>query len=364
MIITKRRVTLLITTGILACAVTLLCCLTSPTSAMAAAQPWVTVDSGIVDVTITDNETLTVTKSMSYTIQRGPSNGIGIDGQPMYSYRTNLTIDLSDLVAQGYTGFACSAIRASAGSGSWIVTSVSSKAQLDGLTFTCEKVWEEVPLPEPPPKEGYTFIGWFLDSECTQRYEGETVRDDIQLYAGYRINVYTVTLNVDGGTAVDNIQAEYNSMPRLPSPTRVGYNFLGWYTTDGQLFEAGAKITGDVMLTAHWEIKTYLVTFYVDGEVYKTVRVNYGTSLVEAVEQAALQTYNLMAYTGMAVIEGSTVPVIVDDAAITVAEATGADKVAKTVKANWPAIVISIVGGVLVIGVIASLIGRKDRSRR
>jgi uncharacterized repeat protein (TIGR02543 family) len=40
----------------------------------------------------------------------------------------------------------------------------------------------------------------------------------------------------------------------LPTPSREGYTFLGWFA-DGNPVESGAwTLAGDVTLTAHWEV--------------------------------------------------------------------------------------------------------------
>ena len=71
----------------------------------------------------------------------------------------------------------------------------------------------------------------------------------------------------------------------IPEPERTGYNFLGWYREDGTKYE-GEPVTSDLKLTAHWQIKMITVTFYVDGEVYTTCEIEYGSKFEELIEQA------------------------------------------------------------------------------
>lgn len=135
-----------------------------------------------------------------------------------------------------------------------------------------------VPLPPDPVKEGYTFVGWYYDEDFTQPYiEGTPIYEDTQLYAKFEINKYTVTFNLNGGELVsgDLIQTvEYGNSAVAPVVTREGYNFVGW---DKQF----DNITGDITITAQWEIKTYTVTFYVDGVLYDTIVVEHGTWFFE-----------------------------------------------------------------------------------
>lgn len=74
---------------------------------------------------------------------------------------------------------------------------------------------------------------------------------------------YTVTLNAAGGTmngletATKTVE-EGKQVGTLPTPTRDGYNFLGWYEGDA-LVEAGTLVKADMNLTAKWAEKTKVV---------------------------------------------------------------------------------------------------------
>ena len=63
------------------------------------------------------------------------------------------------------------------------------------------------------------------------------------------------------------------------APTREGHTFLGW--SDGtSTYDAGATITptGDVTLTAQWQVSTYTVTWSVNGAT-TTIPYNHGATL-------------------------------------------------------------------------------------
>ena len=82
-------------------------------------------------------------------------------------------------------------------------------------------------------KEGYTFAGWFANSDLT----GEAVTEisasesgDKAFYAKWTANTYSVTLNAGDGV-VDGELASYvyGVGATLPAAFKEGHTFLGWY---------------------------------------------------------------------------------------------------------------------------------------
>ena len=67
---------------------------------------------------------------------------------------------------------------------------------------------------------------------------------------------YTVTLNYnDGQTANQTYTETENSFISLPTPTRSGYTFQGWYAGSTKV-SSPYKVTGDVTLTAQWSLNS------------------------------------------------------------------------------------------------------------
>ena len=112
-------------------------------------------------------------------------------------------------------------------------------------------------LPAAPTKSGYTFAGWYLGEET---YNFTTaVTENLTLTAQWTVNQYTITYDLDGGTAEGNpgtYTAETDSFT-LKNPTRPGYTFIGWSGT-GLTGENNMTVTiekgstGDRSYTAHW----------------------------------------------------------------------------------------------------------------
>lgn len=174
------------------------------------------------------------------------------------------------------------------------ITSISLAGTDVGMVFSTVSSSDNVlisevkhyALPAAPEKEGYRFTGWYTDEACTQRYTGETVTDDITLYAGYEKSVFTVTLNTDGET--ETLTVNYGEIASLPDKTKTGYNFLGWYDESGVKYD-GQAVTSDLSLTAKFDVKMLKVRFFVDGAEYKSVEVPYGSKFSEAVKKANIK---------------------------------------------------------------------------
>ena len=118
--------------------------------------------------------------------------------------------------------------------------------------------------PTAPARTGYTFTGW--DTVFSN------VTDDIFVTAQYAINTYTVVFIVDGVEQSRQTIAHGSSATNPGTPDKAGYTFTGWDT--GFL-----NITGDLTITALFNVNNYLVTFRNwDSTVLKMHLVPYGGS--------------------------------------------------------------------------------------
>ena len=117
-------------------------------------------------------------------------------------------------------------------------------------------------------REGYTFQGWYTEMEggIPVSEALSSISADLILYAHWTINDYTLTYDVNGGNALstDHKEVTYNTAyGELPTPTRTGYTFAGWYTQAiGGDAVSSETIMGaaDVTIHAHWTANTYTVT--------------------------------------------------------------------------------------------------------
>ncbi len=101
----------------------------------------------------------------------------------------------------------------------------------------------------------------------------------ISLVAEWEANTYTVTFNPKGGSVSPTSKdVTYNAAyGDLPTPTRTGYTFNGWFTeeTNGTQVTSSTtvQIIADQTLYAHWTAKTYTVNLNIQGGTGGTTQV-------------------------------------------------------------------------------------------
>lgn len=109
-----------------------------------------------------------------------------------------------------------------------------------------------------PTWTNYSFVGWFTDMYGGTQVSASTTmgNDDTTVYAHWTRNMITVPFDGNGGTP-DVPSAEYPAgsvYGILPSATRSGYIFTGWYNyaTGGTQVPPSATVTSQI-LYAHWQ---------------------------------------------------------------------------------------------------------------
>ncbi len=150
----------------------------------------------------------------------------------------------------------------------WTVAS-DSKTATKSVTY--DSTYGTLPT---PTKTGYTFDGWYTSASGGTPVTSSTkvsITSAQTLYAHWSANTYTVTFNANGGTTdTTSKTVTYDSTyGDLPTPTRTGYTFNGWYTatSGGTQVTSSTKvnITSAQTLYAHWTANTYTVTFNANG---------------------------------------------------------------------------------------------------
>ena len=235
--------------------------------------------------------------------------------------------------------------------------------RLLGMDYRLYVYQQALELPPEPTKDGYT-VGWYLDEALTIPYKGEPITADMDFYAKFEINRYTVTFDSNGGSDIPSKSVDWNTAVATETPTRTGYNFKGWFLSDGTKY-TDQPVKENTTLTARWEIVMCTVTFYVDGVKYDELSVEYGASLVSVVKRANelnLQVMSVKASNGEHITHFED-QVVSDDVEVQAEVMTGADKVKNTVRNNTQAILGGVLGGVALIAAVAVLAGVVKRKR-
>ena len=153
-----------------------------------------------------------------------------------------------------------------------------------------------------PTKEGYTFKGWFLDTEAKNQVTADTDLSTIveeggirYIYAGFEINEYTVTFDTKGVAATAGkvaqatVGVDYNNKvstapnPSEPAKDANGHEltFTGWYASaaDAATNDATKKVTPtDIAITKD-------TTFYAGWTITEISTVDQFVEYVNAKEQ-------------------------------------------------------------------------------
>ena len=125
-----------------------------------------------------------------------------------------------------------------------------------------------------PTRTGYEFVGWSTNKDATSAQYAAggkyTANSGATLYAIWKINTWTVSYNMNGGSgSISNQTKTYGQDLTLSStkPTRTGYEFVGWNTSASATtaqYQPGGKYTvnSSATLYAIWKAKQVTVTFY------------------------------------------------------------------------------------------------------
>ena len=133
-------------------------------------------------------------------------------------------------------------------------------------------------------KNHFTFVGWFTDPQGgTQITEATTITADVTYYAHYTADTYTISFDEQGGTTVNDITGTFNQpIGELPTTSKTGYTFDGWYTDP----EGGTKVTSQTLVTAtvtyyaHYTPIEYTITFNTHGgSAVSNITGDYNTEI-------------------------------------------------------------------------------------
>ena len=154
-------------------------------------------------------------------------------------------------------------------------------------------------------RTGYTFAGWATSANGNKVYNDKQSVSNLSttngaivtLYAKWTATNYTVTYNTNGGNSI--AQKTYTIETAtfdLPTPTRTGYTFAGWYDnenlTGNKVTQVAKGSTGNKTFYAAWTINQYTLTYSageggtVSGTYASGSKLNYNTSVTLTADPA------------------------------------------------------------------------------
>ena len=139
---------------------------------------------------------------------------------------------------------------------------------LDGVSFKETDVLYGTALTaEPNPvKEGYTFSGWQGLPETMPAH-------DVEVTGTFSINSYKAVFKI-GDDVIDTKTFVYGDAVTAPeAPAKEGYTFAGWQNMPETMPAHDIEVVGS------YTANKYVLTYKVDGEEYKKVEVDFGTTI-------------------------------------------------------------------------------------
>lgn len=126
----------------------------------------------------------------------------------------------------------------------------------------------------PPTKENHIFSGW-SDIPRTMPAHDVTVTGSFT-YAPPK--AYTLTFMVDGEVYKTVSYYEGDTITPEAEPTKEGYTFSGWS------YIPSTMPAEDVTVTGTFTVNKYTLTYKVDGVVYKSYEIAYGSNITPEAE--------------------------------------------------------------------------------
>ena len=125
-----------------------------------------------------------------------------------------------------------------------------------------------------PLRPGYEFAGWTLDGSGMLPattliiYYGTT--GDLHYKAEWRLAEYTINMDLNGGSGKEKVVYTITDEDfELPTPTRNGYEFVGWkgegITTPQRIVKIPKGSTGNKAYTANWKVIQYTIITLLEG---------------------------------------------------------------------------------------------------
>ena len=185
------------------------------------------------------------------------------DGYTFTGWTTNLSNELQESVDIPKGSFGTMQLFAH-----YIPNTYQISYQLDGGSgeMITSYTTDDGQVLRTPTRKGYTFTGWSDSEDGVPNPNYQLSYGDLDLKANWQINTYQIHLDPAGGdVGFDEVDATYLEEYHLPTPSRLGYNFEGWYYAGIKFEDDIYQYDYDLPLTAKWSARddiNYVVNHY------------------------------------------------------------------------------------------------------
>lgn len=141
------------------------------------------------------------------------------------------------------------------------------------------KIGDALNLKNNPTKDGYTFLGWYLNDELIN--SEITVNSDIEIVAKWDAKKFNVNFITYTDDVIESQIVNYGELLKEPTtPVKEGYTFLGWINIL-DLYDFNTPVTEDLQLLASWEITKDKIIDIIDNMIPEEItdNINAFTSL-------------------------------------------------------------------------------------
>jgi uncharacterized repeat protein (TIGR02543 family) len=245
-----------------------------------------TVVASLTEVPHFDSVEFTITPNEGYILNQALLNDVDVTAGIVSNKYVVETVT-SDLTFKVTFKLKTFAVNTTSGEGGTITAS-ASKAEYGGSVDI-----------KVAPNEGYVIDKLLVNAtDVTANivdnvYTVTNIRSDIKAEASFKAANYSIVYKVDG-EEYKKVACTYGStIIPIDAPSKEGYTFSGWSGFPEDMIMPAH----DVEVNGSFAVNVYLLTYLVDGEVYATDSVAYGTT-IKLIEEPKKEGYTFSGWKG------------------------------------------------------------------